>query len=189
MSGGGGGRGGKNKILKYDGGPFTADANALVRQIKNMKAISLWQPWASAMALGLKQNETRSWPTAYRGDLVICSTKRPLDHDGLAVARENGIPLGGLVFGFALCVVELYECSLTATLKWHNQISEQETALGDYTPGRFAWLTRNCRRLETPVPVIGRQGFWILPPETIELVRGNLSNARLEPPPINSKPI
>ena len=26
-----------------------------------MKAISLWQPWASAIALGAKRIETRSW--------------------------------------------------------------------------------------------------------------------------------
>lgn len=29
-----------------------------------MKAISLWQPWASAMALGLKSIETRHWSPA-----------------------------------------------------------------------------------------------------------------------------
>lgn len=41
-----------------------------------MKALSLWQPWASLMALGVKQNETRSWPTSHRGDLLICAAKR-----------------------------------------------------------------------------------------------------------------
>ena len=40
-----------------------------------MKAISLWQPWASLMQTGAKQIETRSWSTNYRGPLLICSTK------------------------------------------------------------------------------------------------------------------
>jgi hypothetical protein len=40
-----------------------------------VKAISLWEPWATFMAIGAKLNETRSWPAAYRGDLVICATK------------------------------------------------------------------------------------------------------------------
>lgn len=31
-----------------------------------MKAISLWQPWASLMAVGAKRYETRSWGTLYR---------------------------------------------------------------------------------------------------------------------------
>lgn len=43
-----------------------------------MKAISLWQPWASLMQTGAKTWETRSWKTNYRGPLVICSTKTGL---------------------------------------------------------------------------------------------------------------
>lgn len=36
-----------------------------------MKALTLWQPWASLVALGVKRIETRSWPTTYRGPLLI----------------------------------------------------------------------------------------------------------------------
>ena len=41
-----------------------------------MKAISLWQPWASAMAIGAKQIETRGWSTNYRGPVAIHAAKR-----------------------------------------------------------------------------------------------------------------
>jgi len=34
-----------------------------------MKTISLWQPWASAVAVGSKTIETRHWPTNY---LIAC---------------------------------------------------------------------------------------------------------------------
>ena len=37
----------------------------------SMKAISLHQPWASLVALGVKTLETRSWSTGYRGPLAI----------------------------------------------------------------------------------------------------------------------
>jgi hypothetical protein len=132
-----------------------------------MKAISLWEPWASAIALDLKHNETRGWPTAYRGDLAICSAKRPLGDDERAVARENGIPMGALKFGFVLCVVELFECvKAEAFLSGKIELSDQEKNLGDYTYGRWIWRTRNLRRLKAPVPVIGHQGFFLLPPET-----------------------
>lgn len=40
-----------------------------------MKAISLWQPWASLIMTGAKTFETRSWATNYRGPLVICASK------------------------------------------------------------------------------------------------------------------
>lgn len=36
-----------------------------------MKALTLTQFWASAVALGLKRIETRSWRTSYRGPLAI----------------------------------------------------------------------------------------------------------------------
>jgi hypothetical protein len=36
-----------------------------------MKALSLTQPWASLVVAGAKKLETRSWPTYYRGPLLI----------------------------------------------------------------------------------------------------------------------
>ena len=46
------------------------------------KALTLWQPWASLIALGVKTAETRSWATDYRGPLAIhAAARRPLDHE------------------------------------------------------------------------------------------------------------
>lgn len=43
-----------------------------------MKAITLHQPWASLVALGVKSIETRSWSTNYRGPLAVhASLRRP----------------------------------------------------------------------------------------------------------------
>lgn len=120
-----------------------------------MKAISLWEPWATAMALGKKKNETRGWDTNYRGDLVICSAKRKMDDVGLDVCCNAGIDLTQIRYGYALCIVELYDVLPTAK----TPRDYDEEALGDYSAGRFAWLTRNLRRIE-PFPVIGRQGFF-----------------------------
>lgn len=41
-----------------------------------MRALSLWQPWASLIAYGAKRWETRSWSTDYRGELLIHAAKR-----------------------------------------------------------------------------------------------------------------
>lgn len=40
-----------------------------------MKAISLYQPWATLVAIGEKKIETRSWRTDYRGPLAIHASK------------------------------------------------------------------------------------------------------------------
>ena len=41
-----------------------------------IKALSLHQPWASLVQLGIKTIETRSWSTKCRGPLAIHATKR-----------------------------------------------------------------------------------------------------------------
>lgn len=46
-----------------------------------MKAISLWQPWASAMALGSKTIETRHWPTNVRGPVAIHAAQRKVKNE------------------------------------------------------------------------------------------------------------
>ena len=108
-----------------------------------MKAISLWQPWASAMARGHKQNETRGWPTSHRGDLLICSAKRKpsLQECGDQETFDAAIKLP---YGFALCVVELYDV-VHFSSAFHGatplKISQMEAELGDYTLGRWIWLT------------------------------------------------
>lgn len=38
--------------------------------------------------------------------------------------------------------------------------TQHEGAFGDYTPGRFAWLLANVKKLETPTPYTGRQGLF-----------------------------
>lgn len=41
-----------------------------------MKAITLWQPHASLVAVRAKKIETRSWPTKYRGPLAIHAAQK-----------------------------------------------------------------------------------------------------------------
>lgn len=50
-----------------------------------MKALTIWQPWASLIACGAKRYETRSWPTKYRGPIAIHA----------AVKDPNKLPLQG----------------------------------------------------------------------------------------------
>lgn len=62
-----------------------------------MLALSLWQPWASALfatrtvlgdAVRPKVNETRSWSTSYRGPVLICAAHR-WDADLRAIAERD----------------------------------------------------------------------------------------------------
>ncbi len=97
------------------------------------RALTLHQPWASLVALGVKTIETRSWATKYRGPLLIHAgvrrprpvEVRPLAHalrlswcaildvgphcstpcGGCAVTASRAIPLGA-----ALAACTLVDC-------------------------------------------------------------------------------
>lgn len=143
-----------------------------------MKAISLWQPWASFMEKGFKTIETRSWSTPYRGDLLICSALRKPKREECDDEETYKAAID-LPYGFALCVVELFDINATERFvveKKSNStqiiISQQEFDMGNYTPGRFAWMTRNRRPLNR-LPWRGQQGLWTLSKEEVELVGKN----------------
>lgn len=55
-----------------------------------MKALTIWQPWASLLVSGQKKYETRSWATAYRGPIAIHAAMRPVRRTIDALARRQG---------------------------------------------------------------------------------------------------
>lgn len=140
-----------------------------------MKAITLWQPWASLIQWGEKRYETRSWPTSYRGLLAIhagkqADTQKLLDCNSFyreAFAR-HGIPFNPpLPAGAVLCLVQLVDCCPTENVTRNALpgfgISQKEQQFGDYSSGRFAWKLENVRVLDSPIQYRGAQGLWDWP--------------------------
>ena len=136
-----------------------------------MKAISLWQPWASLMAMELKRDETRHWKTSYRGTLLIHAAKKVVSwpsitiqgvFDGIAF-QPSDLPLGKI-----LCQVELFDCE---KIRWNTKIGYPESEFGDYTIGRYRWRTKNLLTFKDPIPFRGSQGFFNVPDDLIEEVR------------------
>jgi hypothetical protein len=130
-----------------------------------MKAISLWEPWATAMALGLKHYETRSWPTTHRGRLAICSAKRPLDEVGIALCEEFMINTAALQFGVVLCVVNVTGCQPSEHFGDGRAfpLLGAEESWGNYSHGRYVWTSNDLMAIHSPVKVTGRQGLFELP--------------------------
>lgn len=56
-----------------------------------MKAITVWQPWASLLVSGRKRYETRSWATSYRGPIAIHAAKRPVRQTIDALVADRGM--------------------------------------------------------------------------------------------------
>lgn len=153
-----------------------------------MKALSLWQPHASAIALGLKIFETRGWDTSYRGPLAIHASKktfREKDYDWnyfcevkkrLSVA---GMPLWRLPYGKVVCIVDLVDCVPTAKVReFGRREAESGSSVpwffwgdfsdrGDDDRPRFAFKLENMRKIpEQQQPEVrGMQGFFEVPNE------------------------
>ena len=130
-----------------------------------IKVISMTEPWATLMAGGAKRIETRSWPTSYRGPLgVHVARDYPLWAKNLAHTYPFNTALRGFSLrpyvhpGCLIAVVDLYDCLPTDICR--PDPGTDERAFGDYSPGRFAFLTRNARLLTEPIPARGLQRLW-----------------------------
>lgn len=153
-----------------------------------MKAISLWEPWATFMALGLKKNETRHWPTSYRGPLLIHAAKRKMTRAEFKTMRQiidYKIGMGNLSYGMlyelqygnVVCQVDLIDCQqirheicpkICPSGVSKNWKERAEYYFGNYDYGRFMWVTGNLKQFEDPIPYKGKQGFFNVPDEIIK---------------------
>lgn len=130
-------------------------------------ALSIWQPWASLIALGLKHVETReSWkqPTLWRDDIVIHASKKWTQEErNAAILLAHRFPeiaahastLNNPPLGAALAVARVVDCVPLEKLR--DTISPMERACGGYLSGGYGLILENVRVFPTPIPMIGQQ--------------------------------
>jgi hypothetical protein len=153
-----------------------------------VKAITLWQPWASLLARQeYKKYETRGWETFYRGPIAIHAAQKPFN-TGSYLDRElhpfaEALELPDiysfdilLPYGCIIATGELVGChkmvlhggrGISSTdapwLETEKGIyypSQKELMFGDWRPGRFALEFANMKLLPEPIPAKGKQGLW-----------------------------
>jgi hypothetical protein len=143
-----------------------------------VKAISLWQPWASAIAAGVKQIETRGRRTSHRGPIAIHAAKKDTaemracwngylsarldlteyasDYSAsfraIGIRRYEDLPRGCIV-----ATADLIDCVSVEDAQARNWVIPYERTWGDYSPGRFAWILKNIKPLAQPVRCRGMQ--------------------------------
>lgn len=148
-----------------------------------MKVLSLLQPWASLCLTidekgkALKQIETRSWKTSYRGELLIhASAKKIRLKDGMYDLIDHMERTGfirdyeKLPYGAIIGKVNLdstfqitTEFGCPDNVLWKNKrwdLTEQELAFGDYSPNRYGWLLSDPILFDKPIPAKGKLGLW-----------------------------
>ncbi len=129
-----------------------------------MKAITIQQPWASAIVTGIKKIENRSWSTSFKGPLVIHAGMQPWQHgisDEIHKLLFPICPLAELERGVLLGVVDLVGC----------EVYNESHADDPFATGPFCWKLENPRMFKTPIPMKGRLGLWNLSDEIVNKFR------------------
>ena len=134
-----------------------------------MPAVSLWQPWASLVAIGAKPFETRSFPIPRRllgKRVAIHAAARPcfvdFDQDTIDAITD--------AFGQCGWNYSLPRGVIVATAILAESIPVERVPhdmFGDYSAGRWAWWLEDRRPVRPHIPAKGRQQIgweWDVPP-------------------------
>lgn len=133
-----------------------------------MKAISLWQPWASLWCSPVKIHETRHWPLAHRGWLAVHATKsaarvHELDPrfedvivDAFGPHWVRDLPRGAIIGAVNVVACHRSEDVKAAFMARPAPLAD-DYLCGDFSPGRFGFERSEFRVLKEPVPWKGRQ--------------------------------
>jgi hypothetical protein len=136
------------------------------------RVITIRQPWAQWITLGVKLVENRTWQTKHRGTLLI--------HAGAAfeeaafrhpIVKPIRLPsLHRVPASAILAVVDLDDCHPyqpgCCTSPWAEK-----------SAGVWHWTLANVRELPEPVACTGRLGLWRPSAEVLERVTAQLGGA------------
>lgn len=136
-----------------------------------MKALTVHEPWATAIIGGWKQVENRQRQPDFKlvGQRFAIHAGRAssMDEEHMTfVSLALGVQLGELQ---GLC----RPGHIIGTVLLKGAVAREEDlpeAQRRWFSGRFGWLLAEPRALKTPVPCRGLLGFWDVPPEVEQLV-------------------
>jgi hypothetical protein len=119
-----------------------------------MKALTIKQPWADAIAHSTKRTENRTWTTRYRGPILI--------HAGVSYDRHADLPDGTVVLDWPD-----YRGAIIATA----ELADVHFSAGCCTPWGepdvYHWQLTEVYALPEPVLTKGRLQLWTPAPAII----------------------
>jgi hypothetical protein len=145
-----------------------------------VKAIPVWQPYASLIACGAKSIETRHWcakasmigerlaiyATKRKSDLWLCERAPFNEH----VPDPDTLPLGALV---ATVIITASRQMTGESIDAIAKRDPHEIAFGSYQPGRWAWHLGDVQAVDPAVefkwPVRGTAAFVRVPDGLLEV--------------------
>lgn len=124
-----------------------------------MKVITIKQPFASLIAVGLKEYEFRTWKTSYRGDLLIHAGKS-IDKEAMKKfeAYDLEYPLGCIIAKATLTDCVKVDSELRETLNLKNKLVYSGTTENLQWEG-YGFKLENIQQID-PIFLNGKLGLW-----------------------------
>ncbi len=153
-----------------------------------MKALTICQPYAHLIALPEsdfrhKRVENRTWPTHYRGRLLI-HAGRSRDwmtvNEAEQIEDDYEIPLKDMAFGAFVARARLADC--VRYEDGHARRRYPWLAMHQHASGPWCWILADIERLEHPVPWRGAQGLWEIDDADLERALREAAAASWKPP-------
>lgn len=126
-----------------------------------MKALSIIQPWASLIAVGIKDIENRTWRTNYRGEFLIHASAKRLPAGWTALTSEQYAAATRLVnpYGKENDVKQLPVSAIIGKARLVDCVLNHPSVWAE--KGVWNWVLADVQLFSTPVlNVKGRLGFW-----------------------------
>ena len=126
-----------------------------------MKALSIIQPWASLIAVGIKDIETRTWRTNYRGEFLIHASAKRLPAGWTALTSEQYAAATRLVnpYGKENDVKQLPVSAIIGKARLVDCVLNHPSVWAE--KGVWNWVLADVQLFSTPIlNVNGRLGFW-----------------------------
>jgi len=148
-----------------------------------MKTITIKQPWASLIVEGIKDIENRTWPTKYRGRVLVHAAKswnkqnaeicisdlmvkNALNNLGIIHKYDdeeigyNGYSFSGMQTGAIIGSVEIVDCVVNHPSVW----AEKTDKFADiFIKPTYNWVLANPIKFPEPIPANGKLSFWNYP--------------------------
>lgn len=141
-----------------------------------MKAITIHQPNASAIALGFQRFMVRDWAYYGANEFLAIHAGKSFRPVGARLFEQHrdlfhsaGISTDTLPFSAVVAIVDVAEVVPTDLLVRDGVITTAgermgvtplELALGNWASGRKAWRLKNLMRLPEPIPARGQRRLW-----------------------------
>lgn len=123
-----------------------------------MKVISIKEPFATLIKENIKNIETRSWKTNYRGEIYIHASKvsdKTRTQELSDLTKNLKMNNGNIIAKATLVDCKYMDQEFIKEIKQN----ETEYLCGYYEEGRYAWILKDIKKIK-PIKAKGKLNIW-----------------------------